>query len=70
MKQMMVYMYKRCEVPKLANRRKELLASMMYRKSRKIMSVHTAVNTRSADKFNFQLRRPRTEMYKKISIIL
>ena len=37
----------------------------MYRKSRKIRSVHTTVNTRTADKFNFQVRRPRTEMYKK-----
>ena len=53
----------RCEIPFLEDRRKELLASLMYRKSRKIKSVHSDVNTRSADRFNFYLKRPRSGFY-------
>ena len=49
----------------LTNRRKELLVSLLFRKSKKLINSHSAVNTRSADKFNFCLKRPRSGFYAK-----
>ena len=55
----------RCEVPKLESRRKELLVSLMFRKSKKMLNTHSVVQTRSADKFNFPVKRPRSGFYAK-----
>ena len=54
----------RCEISKLENGRKELLVSLMFRKS-KILNTHSVVQTRSADKFNFPLKCSRSGFYAK-----
>ena len=58
-------LHERTEVPRLENRRKELLCSMMLRKSQKVNPQVRARLTRASAKFNFPTRRRRTQMYKK-----
>ena len=55
-------LHERTEVPFLADRRKEMLTAMMYRKSKKIRPVIKARNTRSDGKFVFPTRIAKSKM--------
>ena len=54
-----------CETPKQLTRRKEILLSTMYSKSRKIVNVSKEPRTRGEHKNNFRVIRPNLQSYKK-----
>ena len=54
-----------CEIPLLAPRRKELLMSLIYSKSRKDPPINTRRRTRNDNKMNYSLPFPRTQKFKR-----
>ena len=58
-------LHKLCEVPTQAQRRKELLTSLMYRKARNLPRGVKPPRTRNDHKNNFKLKRPKYSFYKK-----
>ena len=58
-------LHARTEVPMLKDRRKELLAALMYRKSKKVKPAVKVRNTRSDGKFLFPRKRVRSAMCEK-----
>ena len=60
-----INLHKLCEAPTQSQRRKELLTTLMYRKSKQIPQRQRPARTRNEHKNNFKLKRPKYSFYKK-----